>query len=104
MGRAGKPPVAAQPLFPNDDQLVELLFGDDRERARRFRTQIPTLETQGFPRESVEFGGRYLPLVKAFLDRRMGLAQGIVPAAPDGEENWDARPKRHARTGKASAI
>jgi hypothetical protein len=35
-------------------------------------------------------GGRYWPAVKAFFDRRHGLANMLPPPCADGEEDLDA--------------
>jgi hypothetical protein len=48
------------------------------------------LEKSGLPRPDPLFGQRrYWPAVRAFLDRRAGMAQSLAALTRDGEENWD---------------
>lgn len=45
-------------------------------------------EREGLPRVDPLTGARYWPAVRAFLDRRHGLGQSVLPVAADGAENW----------------
>jgi hypothetical protein len=80
---------AAPGLYVSDAELARI-FGCGEKRAR---AAIRVLEREGFPPPDPLFGGRYLPAVRAFLDRRYGLAAALTlpsssPLAPDGAENW----------------
>jgi hypothetical protein len=56
------------------------------------------LEKSGLPRPDPLFGQRrYWPAVRAFLDRRAGMAQSLAPLTRDGEENWDDDRGRKSR-------
>lgn len=57
------------------------------------------LEKSGLPRPDPLFGQRrYWPAVRAFLDRRAGMAQSLATLTRDGEENWDDdRDRRKSR-------
>lgn len=73
-------------LFVSDAKLAAVLgIGEDRAR-----TIFRTLEREGFPARDPIFGRRYLPAVRAFLDRRAGLGvhSAPLPLAPDGPEHW----------------
>jgi hypothetical protein len=75
------------------------LFLNEGEVARRLGQKPGTwaataivLERDGLPKIDPLFGGRYWPAVRAFFDRRHGLAAGSSngPLMPDGKENYDA--------------
>lgn len=93
---------AAPPLFLNDRQLREIVaphIGLDR-----FRSILKALEAKGFPRANAQFGGRYYPAVRIWLDASNGLGKTVtVGMAEDGEENWDAPKKRRAGHKMADA-
>jgi hypothetical protein len=56
------------------------------------------LEKSGLPRPDPLFGQRrYWPAVRAFLDRRAGMAQSLAPLTRDGEEKWDDDRGRKSR-------
>lgn len=74
-------------LFVSDADLAGILGCGERKA----RAAIRALEREGFPRRDPVFGGRYLPAVRAFLDRRYGLGakSSSQPFAPDGAETWE---------------
>lgn len=87
------------PWFADDAALGRALLGD---RASEF-TAIATLEeARGFPKIDPMWGGRYVPAVKAYLDRAYGIAAPAAPAVPltpDGVENlaaWNRRRRQPA--------
>ena len=53
---------------------------------------MPMLELRGLPKVDQLMGGRYVPAVRAFFDRRYGLDRSAanVPLAPDGVEDFDS--------------
>ena len=56
------------------------------------------LERSGLPRPDPLLGQRrYWPSVRAFLDRRAGMAQSPAPLTRDGEEHWDDDRGRKSR-------
>lgn len=90
--------MADMPLFPSEADISRAVLGPGR--LNEWKCLAPSLERQGMPRVDPVFGGRYWPAVRAWLDRRAGIGSGTVPAAPDGEENWEAfrnGPKRARR-------
>ena len=69
--------------------------------AASFVATAATLERDGFPRPDPLFANRrYWPAVRAYLDRRAGIAQSS-PQALDGEENWNERPNEQRRRARA---
>lgn len=78
-------PEAKPGLYLSDAEIrKELGVSEDRWRRAKH-----VLEGQGLPKVDPLMGGRYWPAVRAFFDRRHGLAT-VDPAAPDGKENLDA--------------
>ncbi|GJD50815.1 hypothetical protein OPKNFCMD_3561 [Methylobacterium crusticola] len=47
------------------------------------------LERDGLPKIDPVMGGRYLPAVRAYFNRRYGLST-VEAIPPDGQENLDA--------------
>lgn len=97
--------VAADPTPPAADGLP-LFVDDEALRARlsprmgrnRFRAALRAAELRGFPRIRADWGGRYWPAVKCWLDEDNGVENnGIVAGAEDGREHFDVAPKRKAR-------
>jgi hypothetical protein len=84
---AVKAPRSPEPscLFPEDEEIARLLFGDDKARAKLFLERLPIHERQGFPRRMPEYGGRYWPAVKAYFDYEWGLAE-YPPLNPSEQE------------------
>jgi len=72
-------------LFPEDEEIARLLFGDDKDRAKLFLERLPTHERHGFPRKAPEYGGRYWPAVKAYFDYEWGLVE-YAPMNPSEQE------------------
>jgi hypothetical protein len=73
------------PLFASDEDLSAALMGAGKTTA--FRSVVPLLEADGFPKMDALMGGRYTPAVKAFFDREYRLAGDGRPVAPrDGPE------------------
>jgi hypothetical protein len=65
-----------------------------------WQAAAPLLEKSGLPRPDPLFGQlRYWPAVRAFLDRRAGMAQSLAPLTRDGEEHWDDDRGRKSRAG-----
>ncbi|WP_244473018.1 hypothetical protein [Methylobacterium sp. Leaf100] len=64
-------------LFPDENEIAHCVLG--KGRTRMWFGLAHVLERHGLPRIDPQFGGRYWPAVKAFLDRHMGLH----PVRPD---------------------
>jgi hypothetical protein len=94
--------VPTTPLFVTDDDLHQLLSpGMGRDR---FRAALRVAEAQGFPPTSPVWGGRYWPKVRAWLDNDNRLNDhDTAPIAQDGQEDFDAKPRRHTGTKAKSA-
>jgi hypothetical protein len=86
----------ALPLYVTDRRLHALInpaLGWDR-----FRAVIREAEQRGFPPFRKDWGGRYMPKVKAWLDNDNRVNDYDTTAvAQDGQENFDAAPRRNAR-------
>jgi hypothetical protein len=86
------------PWFADDDALSRELLGAGR--AGEFKAIASLEESRGFPKIDPMWGGRYVPAVKAYLDRAYGiaaLAAPPTPLTPNGVENlelWNRRSKR----------
>jgi hypothetical protein len=102
VSRPAHKPESAEGLawFADDAALGRELLGP--ARAGEF-TAIATLEeARGFPKIDPQWGGRYVPAVRAYLDRAYGIGAAVAPPAPftpDGVENlalWN-RPHRKQR-------
>ncbi|HZH50297.1 MAG TPA: hypothetical protein VEZ16_00295 [Microvirga sp.] len=74
------------PLYPTEDQIAQAVLPPGNVKS--WDGIAAVLEKRGFPKVDPLFGGRYWPAVKAFLDRRHGLADATPAKEPDGEENW----------------
>jgi hypothetical protein len=95
--QAGLANSGEAPLYVTDDEL-HLLVSPKMGRVR-FRAAIRLAEAQGFPPIDTVWGGRYWPKVKAWLDNRNRLNEhDAAPIAQDGQENFDASPRRHSRS------
>jgi hypothetical protein len=83
----------------NDDRLFSH-GGRDRPEGGSRRARLAAggicLEKSGLPRPDPLFGQ---PAVRAFLDRRAGMAQALAPLTRDGEEKWDDDRGRKSRAG-----
>lgn len=80
-----KPPstIDTLPLFSDDEKIGEAVLG--RERKKEFKGLATLLEPQGMPKINPLWGCRYVPAVKAFLDRASGLS-APMPLNPGGVE------------------
>ena len=89
------------PLYPSETQIARAVLGP--ERSRTWDGLATVLERHGFPRIDPQFGGRYWPAVKAYLDRRHGLNETVaIPPTDAEQENW-GEPIRKARSIRARA-
>jgi hypothetical protein len=61
-------PSGTMPLYPSEEQIAHAVLGP--RHARRWPGLAAVLERQGLPRIDPQFGGRYWPAVREFLDRR----------------------------------
>ena len=80
--------TAAEPscLFPDEAEIARVVLG--AKRARSWPGLAVVLERRGLPRVDPQFGGRYWPKVKAFLDRMQHLDQdGSVPVEHEGNRH-----------------
>lgn len=75
MSRAQKP-TGLHPscLFPGEPKIAKLILGPTR--AKMWPSLAIVLERRGLPKIDPQFGGRYWPKVKAFLDRHQLMDQG----------------------------
>lgn len=81
-------------LYKTEAEIARLVGVPLREWA----SAALVLERKGLPLQDPQFGDRrYWPAVKAFLDRRAGLAQNAAPLAPDGGEDHDFARQSRAR-------
>lgn len=88
-----KPPstIDTLPLFSDDEKIGEAVLGPMRKT--EFKGLATLLEPQGMPKISPLWGGRYVPAVKAYLDRVSGLS-APMPLNPGGVEGkWVIGPK-----------
>jgi hypothetical protein len=66
--------------------------------APEWQAAAHVLQKSGLPCPDPLFGQRrYWPAVRAFLDRRAGMAQSLAPLTRDGKENWDDNRGRKSR-------
>jgi len=72
-------------LFPDETEIARMVLGP--ARAKAWPGLAVVLERRGLPRVDPQFGGRYWPKVKAFLDRMQHLDQ----AAPIAVEHKGIR-------------
>lgn len=83
-------------------RLVAAKVGRDRWRA-----VLKLAEAEGFPRIDALFGGRSRSKIKRWLDSYNEVAnhEGVQDGqrAQDGQENFDAAPKRQARVQARAA-
>jgi hypothetical protein len=71
------------PQFATDEQIGEVFLGHDRRR--EFADLAAVHEPRGMPRVDAFWGGRYVPAVRAYLDKLHNL-RDVVPMTPDGVE------------------
>lgn len=81
--------VDTLPLYPSEDDIALAVLGPGK--ARTWPGLAVVLERLGLPRIDPQFGGRYWPAVKAFLDRRHHVHHHSSPSEVD---RHDRRPIR----------
>lgn len=74
------------PLYLSERAIAQRVLGSNA--LPRWEGLAAVWEREGLPRIDPMTGCRYWPAVRAFLDRRHGLAHGVIPATADGAENW----------------
>jgi hypothetical protein len=72
------------PLFACEDDLAAAIMGTGKNTA--WRSIVPLLEADGFPKIDAVMGGRYTPAVRAFWDREYRLNAAHPVASRDGPE------------------
>jgi len=73
-------------LYLSERVIAQRVLGS---RSEANWSSIATLwEREGLPRIDPLTGSRYWPAVRAFLDRRHGLSQAMIPSTSDGAERW----------------
>jgi hypothetical protein len=83
-GRLGINAFASLPLFATDKEIATAIVGQKRS-AEWLRDRFPTISAKsGFPPVDPFHGGRATPLVVAFYERYIGIANGRPGLAPDG--------------------
>lgn len=89
--------ITAEPscLFPDETEIARVVLGP--ARARSWPSLATVLERRGLPRVDPQFGGRYWPKVRAFLDRLQHVEQD-VPMPVEHKEN-----RNGGRTGGVRA-
>lgn len=86
------------PLFANDKQLAEAVFG--KQRAKDWPRFVALYEGRGLPPLDAVAGGRYVPAVRQFLDALYGVNGAAPYPASDGLEEES---KWHGRATKSQA-
>ena len=92
-----RPDVPLEPLprlYISDPDLARALLPADR--VREWPEISKLLEADGFPPVDRLLGGRYVPAVRAWLDRRHGLAAPTAMPA-DGVEEFGSWRKANRR-------
>ena len=96
MTRPKPKPGEPTALFPDEAEIAVAVLG--QARAKQWPGLAVVLERNGLPRVDPQFGARYWPAVKAFLDRRAGMERDRQPDQDPGiVERFDASPRRPAR-------
>lgn len=78
--------IRSLPLYPNEAELARAVLGE--KHARDWPLIAASLELDGLPKVDPLTGRRYWPAVRAFLDRRHGLNEHVLPVSVDGVERW----------------
>jgi hypothetical protein len=96
---AAKPTEAlSNPALYVTDRELHLLI-NPKLGWDRFLAAIRQAELRGFPPVQKLWGGRYWPKVKAWLDNDNRVNDhDIIAVAQDGQENFDAPPRKNARS------
>jgi hypothetical protein len=69
----GRPSTEPSCLFPSDEEIACVLFGNDKARTKLFEDTVAAEERRGLPRKHPTYGARYWPAVKAYFDYEWGL-------------------------------
>jgi hypothetical protein len=69
----GRPFAEPSCLFPSDEEIARVLFGNDKARIKLFEETVAAEERRGLPRKHPTYGARYWPAVKAYFDFEWGL-------------------------------
>jgi hypothetical protein len=69
----GRPSAEPSCLFPSDEEIAGVLFGNDKARIKLFGETVAAEERRGLPRKHPTYGARYWPAVKAYFDYEWGL-------------------------------
>jgi hypothetical protein len=69
----GRPFAEPSCLFPSDEEIARVLFGNDKARIKLFEETVAAEERRGLPRKHPTYGARYWPAVKAYFDYEWGL-------------------------------
>lgn len=76
----------APALYLTEDEIARAVLG--AKHARDWASLAASLEFEGLPKVDPLTGRRYWPAVRAFLDRRHGLIDHVIPVTVDGVERW----------------
>lgn len=100
---AARPRIIARsldklPLFATDADLGAAIMPPGK--ANEWPVLAKGLEKIGLPLPDPIIGGRYVPAVKAFFDKRAGVRKDGVPGAVDGEEDWTHERNRRSRRAR----
>lgn len=83
-------------LFPDEKEIARLVLGSSRVRS--WPSLAIVLERRGLPRIDPQFGGRYWPKVRAFLDRMQHVEDASLvrvehEAPSGGKRTGGVRPR-----------
>lgn len=67
------------PLYPTEDEIARKVLG---KRAREWPSIARSLAGKGLPPVDPQFGGRYWPAVKQYLDTRNRIGTVVRSATP----------------------
>lgn len=88
-----------EPLYLDEAAIAARIGMTEAE----WRSVSTLWERSGLPRIDPETGKRYMPAVRAWLDRRNGLGDNRAFIRRDGEENHDVARIGRARPATAQA-
>lgn len=101
MSRAQKPTeLHPSCLFPGEPEIAKLILGPTR--AKMWPSLAIVLERRGLPKVNPQFGGRYWPKVRVFLDRNQLMDQDVrLPVENNGlpgeARTGGVRPRRQLK-------
>jgi hypothetical protein len=78
---------SSNPLYASEEQVAEMVLGPGR--VRDWKERIVVLEREGLPEIDPLMGGRYLPAVKTFFDKRSEMInqrRNLRRAPPDEKD------------------